>query len=283
MEYLVDALANLHQITVALQVARSLSADQCLRLANESDNSYVQFGCIFQTLSSQQRNRQLSVSETQRLLTLLLKVAEDGPKWLSWMRVFNTHPNQYPLLQNSLGQALANAPDGAIQAYVETIDLRIGIPIADHGRRCVAECLRAFRERATFTRRTLLWCLAHKKWQAWRFDQANPISYLSNINWSVLDYAVMGFAFECMSDVERVKMSEYLRSELQTLDDRWHSSISDILTECNRLLSQLQPYAHVMNTINSGEDWITETRTYSFFDPSKDEYMLRKYGLDRST
>ena len=52
----------------------------------------------------------------------------------------------------------------------------------------------------------------------------------------------------------------------RNLEDEWHPSITDLKTGWCRLLSQFQPYAHAVKVHEDGEEWLTETRTYSFFD-----------------
>ena len=84
---LVRALDDLQQTPVAMQVAAVLSVEQRLRLANASDNLYVQFSCAYQTLSGQTKLGELFPTGQQLLTDLLLKVANDGGRWKAWMRM----------------------------------------------------------------------------------------------------------------------------------------------------------------------------------------------------
>ena len=273
MRYLVDALANVHQTVFAMQLASALSVDERLRLAATSDNPYVQFGSLYQTLSGRFAAQRLSIEEQQSLTDLLVKVANDGPRWLAWMHVFNGYPVRYPVLQVPLGHALAHVPDAAVNGYVETIVLAAQAPRAN----AILECLNAFRECAGRERRCLLWRCAHERWLAWNFDKANSDTHLRAITRCELDYAVVGFATECMSDEERTETRNAVAKELDVLEDRWHSSITNIVTAWNRLLSQFQPYAHASYVVASGEHWLTDVKVYFPFDPSTHEYLLMKY------
>ena len=96
-----------------------------------------------------------------------------------------------------------------------------------------------------------------------------------------LDYAVVGYACECLDDAGRNKAMDLIRGELQVLDDRWHASVTDITTAWNRLLSQFQPYAHALHAISTGDDWLTENREYWPFDQSKEGYVIIKFGVSR--
>jgi hypothetical protein len=106
----------------------------------------------------------------------------------------------------------------------------------------------------------------------WGFDRANPNQQLTAINWSDLDYAVVGYARECMDEAARNSTMNCIRAELQTLEHSWHASFTDILSCWNRLLSQFQPYAHATFIANTAEDWMPEIRTYLAFDPSANAY-----------
>ena len=85
---------------------------------------------------------------------LLLKVANDAPRWIAWMRVFNGYPVRYPVLQMPLGHALADMPQAAVEAYVDAIVLNVKATRPDPNRQSVAACLRAFRTKATVARQS---------------------------------------------------------------------------------------------------------------------------------
>jgi hypothetical protein len=69
-----QALANLHQTIVALQIASTLSVEHRLNLVVKSDSAYVQFECIYHTLTGWSVPNELPVSEQHRLTSLLVKV-----------------------------------------------------------------------------------------------------------------------------------------------------------------------------------------------------------------
>lgn len=145
------------------------------------------------------------------------------------------------------------------------------------GVRRVADCLRAFRAHAPIDRRKALWTAAHTRWSAWNFNEADPDTHIFSINWCDLDYALVGYACECMDDVARENAIETIRKDLDTIDNRWHPSLTDTITNWNRLVSRLQPYAIASTVAKNGEDWLTEMKTCLLFDPSKDKYRAMKY------
>jgi hypothetical protein len=259
---IVRAVDNVHQTPVAMYIAAVLSTEQRLHLANSSNNPRVQFSCVHQTLSTHPKPAQLLPREQQLLTKLLLKIANESSRWDAWMRVFNSYPLRYPALQVPLGRALATAPIAALKTYVDSINLHATTAKPEGSRRCVAECLREFKETAIAEHRKFVWTYAHERWLTWRFDQASRDSYLFGINWSQLDYALVAYAVECMDEDAREKTKEAISSELGLVETTWHESLSCCLTQWNCLLSQFQPFARADYAIQSGEDWLTETRTY---------------------
>jgi hypothetical protein len=278
-DHLANALATMRQTLAALEVARALPTARRLRLAVASDNPYIQFGCAYQTITPQYPAEQLTVDEQQLLEDLLLRVAKEPARWTAWMQMFNAYPTRYPPLQAPLGHALALVSDAAISAYVNTIILMAMPAGTDTGRRNVATCLRAFRGKAALDRRQSLWTIAQERWSSWNFDKANPDAYLFAVNISELDYALVAFARECLSDAGREAAMAAILQELQALDVRWHVSVSDIITAWNRLLSQFQPYAHASRVTATEEDWLYEKTLCLPFDPAANEHIKLKYKL----
>jgi hypothetical protein len=81
-----------------------------------------------------------------------------------------------------------------------------------------------------------------------------------------------------MDDAARGNAIETIHKDLETIDNRWHPSLTENIN-WNRLLSRLQPYAVASTAAKNGEDWLTETKTCLLFDPSKDKYRAMKYRV----
>jgi hypothetical protein len=145
---LAKAVAHVKQVAVAMMVAQILDTHRRLLLALTSGNHFIEFACAYVTLNGRRRRPTSLFDETNIFSRLLAKVAQDEVRWHGWMTVFNTYPIRYPALHPSLGEALANVPEAAVDAYVDTIKL-FPHPVTqvDEGRRNVAVCLRAFRVR----------------------------------------------------------------------------------------------------------------------------------------
>ena len=115
IDSLLQAVVNLHQTALAMQIAGALSIEQRLRLALATDNPYLQLAVVYRTVTEPRSPRNveanLTASDQELLSDLLLKVANDHPRWQAWMQIFNTYPVRFPLLQVPLGAALAKAPE----------------------------------------------------------------------------------------------------------------------------------------------------------------------------
>lgn len=280
---LAEAVANLRQTILAMQIVGALGIEERLQLAVATDNPYIQLAAAFRSVSERRnphdRDASLTVPEQQLLSDLLLKVANDESRWQAWMEIFNKYPVRFPLLQTPLGAALAQVPEPAIGAYVKSIWLYPKNAQPDRGRRCVADCLTEFRTRATPERRKVLWISAHTHWLQWNFNAADPNQHMFWVGWCDLDYALVGYACECMSASEREDTIQAIGKELQTCDIQWHTSCTNVISTWNRLLSRLQPYARAARLPAEGEDWLTENKVCYPFDPATDKYTVLKYRI----
>lgn len=280
--HLLDGLSKLSQTPVAMQLAVALTIEKRFRLAIASDNPRIQIAALYRTLTDERGPQPLTDSDRVLLTELLLKVANDTPRWAAWMKVFVG----YPAINLPLGRALAKVPDPAIDGYVNSIRLYPNLiqplqPVLapDAGRRSVAECLQEFRANATPERRKALWTRAHERWLQWDFNRADSNQHLTAISRSDLDYAVVGYASECTGVTEREAYLNSIRAEVQTLEDHWHESLMDILAGWYCLLSRLQVYGHACNVAANGEDWLTDSRVYFPFEPSQNRYFMMKYNM----
>jgi hypothetical protein len=266
---------QLKQTAPVMFVLSSLSVADCLVLAVASTNPYLRFGSILR-LFQQQRRRNESISQAEdRLLTQLLQsTAADNVQWLQWMRALNRYPMRYPQIQKSLGQALAQAPEAALEFYISSIQLTtMGIM----GRGIVAECLRAFRSVASLDRRKMLWNLAHERWSQWRFGKDESTDPLMRVGCCELDYAIAGYAVECMTVQQRDDKCAAAVAELSSINELWYASETEFIQSVAGILSSFQPYAFARQ-IGANDDWlITEGRYILPFDPQTERYTAMLY------
>lgn len=276
-EYLVRGVSRLRQTWTAMQIVYALSPIGGLALGVASDNPYIEFASAYRAVSQPPKGS-LDHDTQKSLAVLLVKVSGDEPRWTQWMHVFCRYSSQYPAIQAPLGVALATGKEAAVRPYVEAVVLYM----TPHGRETVAECLRSFRKEATAERRSLLWGLAHRRWLDWNFGSTEENQHLTSIGTCELDYAIVGYALECMTLTERETVLASLREELSRIDESWHTSISGVTTAWNRLLSRFQPYAHAISIDGSSGDWLVKGKQYLPFDPKQDRYLVMTYRTGAS-
>ena len=273
---LVNALNSASQTILAMQFADSLAVGQRLTLGVASNNHYIQFGCVYQTFFHWPRTNQLSDKEQQLLKQLLFKVTHDQPNWEKWMHVFNRYPLRYPAIQQTLGEVLAIASESSINSYIESINLST---TCDGSRRLVAECLRAFRTVAQPDKAKQMWRLAYQRWMQWQFGLTSKDKYLFDIGYSELDYAIVAYVIECLSEKERNEALSKWTSNFHVAGNAWHNSLSDCITHWNLLLSQFQPYAHATQVAHIEESWLMEGKHYLPYDPQDERYLPMMFHM----
>jgi len=262
-EQLIKALSQVTEMLMAMQLVGALSQVDKLRVGNVSDNSYIQFAVLSQ-LGPRHGGVQITDEEQQLLISMLLRVAAGIERWKAWMLIFGTRPE----LQEALGRALAMAHINSVEAYIEAIPLSI---IQSAARVEVASCLRSFRSAAQDDRAKQLWKLAYERWKAWSFRDGYKALPLSSVIGSALDYAVVGYVVECMSQVDRDANQAALIAELGLVDRAWYGDMTQYLDAVHHLLSRLQPYLHTEQVLKTEEDWLQPKMLWPF-DPAEEKY-----------
>lgn len=275
-ERLVRAVSGLRQTAPIMSVVLSLAPNAALRLGSSSNNPHVQFATTYISVSRRANREPLGDASKKYLVEILENTSKDTPRWAAWMRVFNLYPSRFPELQTPLGCVLADVNDTALQAYVDAISLHWS---GQQARFSVADCLRAFRDRAEVKKRKVLWDFAYQRWTSWGFGLNGTAESLIKISRCELDYALVGYAVECLDDAQRQQMVASLITKLQTVENNWHPGITDCLSEWNAVLSEMQPLFLAMTIADTEADWIDNEATMRLpFDPDKEAYVILKYG-----
>lgn len=269
------AVNQVREMLPVMLILLALTVRESLELAGATANPHVQFGAILRLLQEQWRRREKITSDEEVLVVkLLLGVTSDDALWEAWMQALNRYPVRYLQIQRALGTALANAAESAFKPYVDAINLTT----SGVGRIQVAECLRTFCAVAPLSRRQKLWRSAHERWSEWNFGSADKTETLVNIGQCELDYAVVGYAIECLDSQERTQKCSDLVAQLNAMITDWHASEADFRRSVNRVLSRFQPYAYAQQ-IRPGDDWLIEGKPFLPFDPQSDRYNALLYMI----
>lgn len=260
LDRLVAACSGLKQTAPAMLLAHVLPSEIRLRVAAMSHHPHVQFCFVLSSMLDCPKTARLPQAAQEALTEVLRLVAAEDRRWQSWMKAFNRYPVRYPALQAPLGRALVGVDAKALHTYVEAIELSAG---QGAGRSQVAECLQAFRASASPRQRQKLWERAHQRWKAWNFEVGEDDRSIFQIGWSELDYAIVGFAIECLQESQRVEVMAEIVARLAVVPEQWHASKVDMLSVWYRALSELQPYAHAHQVEMDGRDWLARNGQYS--------------------
>lgn len=273
---LIVAVSGLRQTASIMSVVLSLNANAALRLGSGSSSPHVQFATTYISVSNMANREPLGETCEKFLIQILERVSKDAPRWAAWMRVFNLFPSRFPELQTCLGCVLAGANDTALEAYVDAVSLHWS---GQQTRFSVANCLRAFRDMAEVKKRKTMWNFAYQRWTSWGFGLHGSTENLIKISRCELDYALVGYAVECLDDAQRQHMLASLTTKLQTVENNWHPGIIDCLSEWYAVLSEMQPLFLAMSVAGTETDWIDKEPTMRLpFDPDKEAYVTLKYG-----
>ncbi|AJK47065.1 hypothetical protein [Burkholderia plantarii] len=264
---LLAAFASVDSFVTAFLSASALTRRDRLGLSAETSNAKARFAAVFSVLHSRSRAETLDEVEQSLLADTFSVVAADEREWETWMAALNRFPVRYPSMQGALGKALASCPNGRLRTYVDSVHL---FPNVAGGRESIGACLHAFAVLASPERRRLMWTLAFERWSSWNFGMAEGV-HMFQISLSDFDYAIVAYCLECLDEEARRKQQQALFLEICGAENRWHRSLSDYVTERNRLLSVMQPYAHADNVAKNGVSNLS-TGHYSIDDPS-DRYV----------
>ena len=254
---LVALADNVETWMQASMVLAPLPLAAAFRLAADSTSKHIRFAAIERAVNRE--NRALSRDEENAVKHLFVVLARDEDTWPAWITLCNRFPVRHPYLQRPLGRALARSTEGAIRAYVDSIELTT--PTAE-GRVCVASCLAEFRRRATQSRRQALWRRAFQRWETWNFGAATGQA-LTAPGRSQLDYAVAGWLIEFTEPSYRTAQLTAFADQLKSLEAEWHSSISSLITKFNRLLSRYQLFAFASSCAPDTSNWLLEQEVFT--------------------
>lgn len=272
---LLDVISRIDEALLAVTFVDAIADENaCLALAASCASVHFEYAALRHAVARRKHPQPAS----HRLEKLLTKMMADRDRWRDLMDIFNGYPVRYPRLQEALGSALASGPLEAMEAYVGAIQLN-NVAFDDPGRENMATCLRAFQAHANPNQREAMWRLAYDRWSAWDFERSDSDALLFEIRASLLDYAIVGYAIECLGSNTAAQACNDIVIKGLSLPQNWYSSESAMRTDWNRSLSSFQPFGHARHILaGNNEDWLCTTRNYLPVD-TQTEYLKLKYSM----
>jgi len=126
--------------------------------------------------------------------------------------------------------------------------------------------------------------LAYDRWSAWDFGRSDPNTNLLQIRASLLDFAIVGYAIECLGVNAAMQARVDILTKCLGLHHSWYLSASAMVTDWNRSLSSFQPFGHAEHILaGNNEDWLCKARNYKARNyipvDTQTDYLKLKYRM----
>jgi hypothetical protein len=276
-DYLVHVGRAVSQIGIGMQMVTAISVGDALKLATHCKSNTLQFAAVCRLFAVHDRVHALDAVQEDALVSLLVEVATDAPRWAAWMQAFAAHPYQTSQMQPAIGLCLAASGEAALRAYIDAIYLQSSWL----GRDEVKACLSAFANSAPLRRRQAAWKLAFARWSDWNFNERDGHSAPTEITLSNIDFAIVGYAVECLTLEERETHIAGCLDIVERAEHVWHKSQLDFMHYIYRTLSRSQPFLHARDCGTDRDNWLWNKTGKYFFDQLDDPYWQLRYGLHR--
>ncbi|QQX92688.1 hypothetical protein IGS75_14815 (plasmid) [Gluconobacter sphaericus] len=263
------------QIGIAMTMMTAVSLCDALKIAAKAENDFLQFASVCRIFNVHDRVSPLNTAQEDALDALLKLVVKDAPRWAAWMLAFAAHPYRASQMQPAIGRCLALADEAALRAYVDAICLEPNWL----GRDEVKTCLDAFANRVPLERRQAAWTMAFARWSKWNFNVSEDHSSPIEITLSNIDFAIVGYAVECLTPAEREKHIADLLCMVERAEHVWHKSQLQFMRYIYRILSNAQPFIHARECSDDRDKWLWSKNGKYFFSHLDDPYWRLRCGI----
>ena len=191
------------------------------------------------------------------------------------MRAFAAHPYQTSQMQPAIGFCLACSDEAALRAYIDAIYLQSSWLGRDH----VKACLNNFASCVSLKRRQAAWRLAFARWADWNFGEREAHTSPNEITVSNIDFAIVGYAVECLTSEEREKHLASCLDTVKRAEQIWHKSHLNFIHYIFRTLSYSQPFLHARNCDTDPNKWLWSKAGKFSFNQLDEPYWRLRYSL----
>lgn len=226
----------------------SFSLLQRFQVALDTTNELFRFALLFSLELNNNKYHDLTDAEADCFARIFQKIGINTDQLRHWLMIFNCYPVRFPIFAEGFGVYLAKyASEADTDLYLESI--KFEAINSQHGyqntRQILGKTFQKFAAVAESDVRKLFWNKCYCKYLAWNFGYAEDHYYLNAVHLSNIDYALVGYFFECKEQNDR---EEVIRTILKDIDSiftkDWHISQSSMTTDLYNLLSKLQPVCY---------------------------------------
>lgn len=169
---------------------------------------------------------------------LLLQVAQTD-LWRAWLLDFARYPKGDTVGDRALSEALAQLTPAHWSAFVDAVELWTHAPTA----RAVASILVPFQHALGSEKSAEMWRLAYERWNDWDYDRGQKDRYLSAPAACSFDFPVSMYYALLPLDEVRAEEGRLLEG-IATVERKWFTDLSALVTYRNRLSSRLRLVQH---------------------------------------
>ena len=269
-EALASALDKIDVLCIML-ATDAMTPSQVANVMQHSTSKCTRF-VLIRAIASKGLENMPSEENVMKDLAGVFRTTQDDPDvWTRWMQAFNRCPSLTARIQPALGASLVNSSDAIKSTYVYSINLH---RIHSRNREAISKCFEEFRKHALLDDRKSMWRASHRRWNEWDFDRT---SRLSEIAFCDLDYAIIGYYVECLSDYEITEELETINEAFIAFQDEWYKDHQTFKDEWCRLLSRYQIAIYAYAVRHDEKPWELLMQIYFPFDPETDRYAAMTF------
>jgi len=201
------------------------------------------------------------------LLRQLLLQAADTTAWSGWMVALLQAPYSGSLMCIALPKVLASLQMQQWSAFVLAVRLHFSKGAAEP----IACIMEAFALEAGETAAISMWSMCFDRWNDWNYGKNEHQAYLFAPAACAFDYPVAMY-YSKMPSYERNELEAALTLAVETIEQQWFESATDLITERNRLLSRQRLVVHGRMLANG------EANRLPSVVPPSDAYTSVRYG-----
>ena len=264
-------LDKINIILAIVEASNAMNNYQIATVATLCTSNRARFALIKSLVYNQPNNEPFKKDITDKLASIFRSIQTDHYEWEKWMQALNKYPVRTALLQPAFGKSLVNSTKEAKSAYLNAIELNTS---DDECREAVSICFETFKQKAELFERQMMWQLSYMRWKAWNFDLTNKEKILTTSAVCSLDYAVIGYYVENLSEDELYQAQQSAAVTSSTFQNRWYKDHQTYNTAWLCALSKWQIIVYA-NRVRKGEKpWAWPLSTYRFlpFDPKTNRY-----------
>lgn len=214
----------------------SVLGTQAMVLASRVNNLVFKFVSV----ANWWQDRLAGPPSQTTLQALLLQVAHtSAADWDAWMQALFKAPGYNPSMDTALGAVLQQLSQAHWTAFFKALSLNYSHRAAGP----VANILIPLAISPDAGEKALIWAAAHQVWSDWGYDKHEGDSAMFAPAACALDFPVAMY-YASMQSAERLAEESKLHEAIDMVEQEWFNSVTELVTERNRLKSRLRLVQH---------------------------------------